>query len=113
MDSFPDVQFSCKHDQGVAGMALRNMKPVLHDCESSDRSEFGFTQKQLAQTNHVTSVWSWPIYEVDGKGHQTGKVVGVVNLDTTKPRGFAMLQSKTVALEKALKKFCEVASTVV
>jgi len=113
MDNFPDVQFVCNHDQGVAGMALANGVPVLYDLEANDPSSLKLPQSLVRATTHLTAIWSWPIYEVDKSGHQTGKLLGVVNLDTTKPGGAAALMSKTETFEKLLRKFCEVASKVV
>lgn len=113
MESFPDVRFSCKHDQGVAGHALKTQLPVLADCEISDRTNFRFPQRLLDQTKHVTAVWSWPIYETDSTGRQTGRVIGVLNLDATAPGAFAKLSSRPQQFERYLKKFCEVASMIV
>jgi hypothetical protein len=113
MKNHPDVQFSCNHDQGVAGQALKTQLPVLDDCESQDKSRFRFNPKQLWQTNHVTAVWSWPVYETDNKGEQTGKIVAVVNFDCTQPGAFTVLSENSIAYEKSLKRFCEIASTII
>lgn len=113
MKNYPDVQFSCNHDQGVAGRALKTQLPVLDNCETADKSRFKFLSGQLDQTRHVTAVWSWPVYETDSKGNQTGKVVGIVNLDCTVAGAFAKLSSNTDAYEKSLKKFCEIASIII
>lgn len=113
MESYPDVRFSCYCDQGVSGQALRRGLPVLADCAVSDKTAFKFKPTQLAKTSHVMAVWSWPIYEVDNKGQQTGDVIGVLNLDGTKNGAFQALEANTDAFEKMMKKFAEVASTIV
>jgi hypothetical protein len=113
MENHPDVRFSCNYDQGVAGRALKTQRPVLDDCETQDKTRFGFSQKQLDQTSHVTAVWSWPVYEANNKGLQTGRVVAVVNFDCRKSGAFKLLSENAAAYEKSLKKFCEVASTVI
>ena len=56
--------------------------PVLDDCATPDKSRFHFTQRQLHQTSHVTAVWSWPVYETDKQGHQSGKIVAILNFDS-------------------------------
>jgi hypothetical protein len=113
MESYPDVRFSCYCDQGVSGQAFKRGVPVLADCTEADKSGFKFKPKQLTQTAHVHAVWSWPIYEVDNKGQQTGQVIGVLNLDGTRNGAFQALKSNTDAFEKVMKKFAEVASTIV
>jgi hypothetical protein len=113
MDSFPDVRFACFCDQGVSGQALKKRLPVLADCSVADKTSFKFTAKQLEQTAHVKAVWSWPIYEIDSKGSQTGEVIGILNLDGTANGAFSKLEQNTDAFEKAMKKFAEVASTIV
>ncbi len=74
---------------------------------------FGFTLKQAEQTAHVTAVWSWPIYELDGKGNQTGDVGGVLNLDATEIGAANTLMANYETYEKYLKRLSEVASTIV
>lgn len=113
MEDNPDVKFSCNHGQGVAGRALATQRPVMDDCETPDKTRFHFSQKQLDQTSHVTTVWSWPVYQTDKKGHQTGKIAAIVNFDCTKSGAFRILSEKSAAYEKSLKKFCEVASTII
>jgi hypothetical protein len=113
MENFPDVRFSCKADQGVIGEALKTQMPVLADCETGDKTKFGFSDKQLEQTNHVKAVWSWPIYETNASGQQTGRVVGVLNLDATKSGSMSKLKQHNDAFEKDLRKFCEIISSVV
>jgi hypothetical protein len=113
MEGFPDVKFKCFCDQGVSGQALKTKRPVYADCSMVDKSLFSFSQKQLDQTSHVQAVLSWPIYEVDKQGEQTGAVIGVVNLDGTATDSFNKLIAKTAAFDKCMKKFAEVTSTIV
>jgi hypothetical protein len=113
MESYPDVRFSCYCDQGVSGQALKRGLPVLADCSGSDKSAFKFSATQLEHTAHVKAVWSWPIYEVNNKGQQTGEVIGILNLDGIKDGAFQALEANTDAFEKVMKKFAEVASTIV
>jgi len=113
MQNSPDVRFSCKCDRGVAGEAIRTQRPVLADCEIADKTKFGFTAAQLEQTSHVTAVWSWPIYETNTAGEQTGRVVGVVNFDATRTGAMVKLKQYNDSFERDLRKLCEVISTVV
>lgn len=113
MNSHPDVRFSCRADQGVAGEALRRGVPVLMSCEGVSRDTFRFTQRQADQTAHVTAVWSWPIYELDGKSNQTGNVVGVLNLDTLAVGAATKLTTSYEAFDTMLKRLAEVVSTIV
>lgn len=113
MESHPDVKFSCNYDQGVAGVALKTQRAVMDDCQTTDKSRFGFSPKQLAQTSHVTAVWSWPVYETDKKGLQSGKVIAVVNFDCISSGAFTALSANSAAYEKHLEKFCEVASIII
>jgi hypothetical protein len=112
MDNFPDVRFSCSLSQGVVGEALRSQKPVMLNCETADPVQFNFSQKQLAQTKHVTAIWSLPIYEVDGKGQQTGRVIGALSLDSVAPGGFEKIKQYSAALEQDLRQLCEIISMV-
>jgi hypothetical protein len=113
MENSPDVRFSCNYNQGVAGRALATQLPVMDDCETADKTRFRFSQKQLEKTSHVTTVWSWPVYETDRSGNQTGKIVAIVNFDCTQSGAFQKLSDNSAAYERSLKKFCEVASTII
>jgi hypothetical protein len=113
MKNNPDVRFSCNNGQGVVGRCVREKKVVIDDCETPDKSRFRFTERQLRQTSHVTTVWSWPVYETDRKGQQTGRIAAVVNFDCTNRGAFSTLSEKSAAYEKSLKEFCEVASRIV
>ena len=112
-NSFPDVRLKCFCDQGVSGQAFSKRVPVLADCSVADKGHFKFSQKQLEDTAHVKVVWSWPIYQIDSKGQQTGKIVGIVNLDGTKDGAFERITTNAGAFEKSMRRFTEVASTIV
>ena len=79
----------------------------------ADKTVFNFNQKQLEQTSHVKAVLSWPIYQVDKQGMQTGAVIGVVNLDGTADGSFEKLTANAAKFDKSMKKFAEVTSTIV
>ena len=113
MEGFPDVRFNCFWDQGVSGQSLKTKRPVYADCSMADKTVFNFNQKQLEQTSHVKAVLSWPIYQVDKQGMQTGAVIGVVNLDGTADGSFEKLTANAAKFDKSMKKFAEVTSTIV
>jgi hypothetical protein len=112
MESFPDVKISFLATKGVAGLVLREKEPRLVDIEKSPNSEWGFADKETRKFPKITSIYSWPIYEVDAKGNQTGNVVGTVNLDTLATGAADKIRIRQDEYHKLLQDFAELVAKV-
>src|SRR5213594_252361 len=98
MENQPDVRVSFHVSKGVAGETLESGRPRLVDMEELPHENWGFTEHEAQRFQHLTAIYSWPIYEVDHNGEQTGRRIGCVNLD-------AMAAGSRVVIEKHLRRF--------
>lgn len=88
MDDSPDAAIRFPVTKGVAGEAFRERKPRVVDFEDPDaRGDWGFTDKDRGRMKFpkFTMIWSYPIFELDKGGKQTGRILGTVNIDSALP----------------------------
>jgi hypothetical protein len=91
MDHSPDGAARFPIKKGVAGEAFAQRKPRLVDMEDpATQGDWGFTKKELDKLRFpkFTMIWSYPIFELDKKGKQTGRLLGTANLDSSLPGAF-------------------------
>lgn len=114
MKSQPDVGISFPIDKGVAGEVCRLKQPQFVDLAESDPSSWGFSEKEIGKfgLRQLTSVYSYPIYEMGIGQKQTGKVIGCVNFDTRAAGAGAKVKEKLEKYEKTMELFSELAAKV-
>jgi hypothetical protein len=82
----PDAATAFPVSKGVAGQAYRNRRDKLVNMEISgnqDLSKWGFTKKEAAVFPTFTAVWSLPVFRLGPGDRPTGKICGMLNLDST------------------------------
>jgi hypothetical protein len=67
-------------DEGVCGTALEYNKPCWSDLEDIDIHEWGMTERQMKDTEHLGSVISIPIYRLNDETKD--KPIGILNVDS-------------------------------
>lgn len=112
MEGCPDVKVSFLASKGVAGRVLREKSPRLVNMEKSPNSNWGFDDNETSKFPKLTSIFSWPIYEVDAKGSQTGNVVGTVNLDTLATGAADKIALREEKYKSLLQDFAELVAKV-
>jgi hypothetical protein len=112
MASQPDVKATFHVSKGVAGEVLRAKRPRLVNMEEAHHEDWGFTKAEAREFQHLTAIYSWPIYEVDHQGDQTGRVIGCANLDAMTPGAFDAITHNQAQFDKLLEEFTEFASKV-
>ncbi len=113
MENQPDVKASFHISKGVAGEVLRTKRPRLVDMEESRHEDWGFTEGEAKKFQRLTAIYSWPIYQVDDQGEQTGRVAGCVNLDALAPEACSTIKQNQPKFDKLLREFAEFASKIV
>ncbi len=81
--------------------------------EQSHHEDWGFTEHEAKRFQHLTAIYSWPIYEVDDRGEQTGRIVGCVNLDALAQGACSIIEQNQARFDKLLLEFAEFASKIV
>ncbi len=113
MENQPDVKASFRTSKGVAGEVLKTGRPRLVDMELSHHEDWGFTEHEAKRFQPLTAIYSWPIYEVDDQGEQTGRIVGCVNLDALAQGACSTIEKNQARFDKLLLEFAEFASKIV
>lgn len=113
MENQPDVKFECAATAGVAGAALESGRPALAGGSDLSGAVYGFGKRERLLTSHIQAIYSVPIYEVDAKGEQTGRTIGVVNLDSTDKDAMDVFQEHSTELERVLTGFAETVSKMI
>jgi hypothetical protein len=104
------VEFHIK--KGVAGEALTNGRPKLVNMEEPEnKGNWGFTEKELRKFPPHTMIWSYPLFQLDKLGDNTGKLLGTVNLDSIFP-GACEIVLKDPEFAKLMEEFRDIACKI-
>lgn len=97
MDNQPDVNLSFRVKHGITGECFRTKQPVYSGPDDIRRPEFALP-KQIAQhAPDLQVIFSYPVYETARKGRpQSGKVIGVLNLDSRTANAYNIFMAGTV-----------------
>jgi hypothetical protein len=95
MDNQPDVNISFPIELGVAGECFRTKEPVIVNARGlSSRALPLHIQPDIS---HLQFVASYPIYDPpSSKGLQSGKIIGVLNLDSSTRHAYNWVASSRV-----------------
>lgn len=80
--------------KGVAGEAYRSRRDKLVNMEISgndDLKKWGFSKKETSVFPKFTAVWSLPVFRLGPGDRPTGKICGMLNLDSTTAGAFSIL----------------------
>lgn len=88
-------------NQGVCGMAYRDGKLYAKDLTGGKSDEYNFTNSQYKLTSDLTFVISCPIFKEDShySGRPTGKVIGVLNIESSARNANQILNSNVKFVE--------------
>jgi hypothetical protein len=83
-DFYPDGAVSFDVEKGIAGYGYKQKIDLLVDMEepANRDKDWGFTAEEKEAFPEHTMIWSFPIYEVNKEGDMTGKILGMLNLDS-------------------------------
>jgi hypothetical protein len=95
MENQPDVNLFFPVSYGVSGQCVRDKQPIYAGSEAVGK--FSLPGKADKLTRHLEAILSFPVFEPAGKnGMQSGKVLGVLNLDSSTPNAYDLLTGQAV-----------------
>ena len=95
MENQPDVNLIFPISGGVSGQCMRNRQPVYADPKAL--AEYPLPGEARSRTRHLQAVLSFPVFEPAGKsGIQSGKILGVLNLDSSTANAYDLLTGQEV-----------------
>jgi hypothetical protein len=90
MDNQPDVNITFPMGQGVVGECFRQKVMIFAPPEALGEG-YRFPRKLRSLTRDLQAVISYPIYEPRTRGHQSGRLIGVLTLDSKTPNAYTLL----------------------
>jgi hypothetical protein len=90
MENQPDVNLVFSLGQGVTGKCFEEKRPIYATPEAI-KDGFRFPPRLRPLTSDLQAIISYPIYEPFQKGRQSGRLVGVVNLDSKTKDAYVIL----------------------
>lgn len=93
MENHPDVNIHFPIGAGVAGECFRTKRPVYADMNQIG-ANYRLPRHAARHTAHLQVIFSYPIYEPKKRGHQSGKLLGVLNLDSDVRHAYTVLMSR-------------------
>jgi hypothetical protein len=90
----PDAFTTFPVSKGVAGEAYRRRRDRLVNMEIAENQKlekWGFSKKEASCFPKFTAVWSLPVFRLGAGDRPTGKICGMLNLDSTSTGAFAVL----------------------
>ncbi len=94
MDNQPDVNLCFPVRFGVSGECVRDKQPVYAGNE--EVGKFTLPERKNKLTKQLTAILSFPVYEQARTGIQSGRIVGVLNLDSASPGAYNLLVRQDV-----------------
>jgi len=83
MDHVPDKNLCLTIRQGVAGIAVRNQKPIFAVFDKKDEEIYNLNKEQLAKTQEVKTIYSFPLRDINKKTRRVSdRIIGTVNVDS-------------------------------
>jgi hypothetical protein len=97
MDNQPDVNLSFRLKHGITGECFRTRQPVYSGPDDIRRPEFALPKHLAQQAPDLQVIFSYPVYEPARRGNpQSGKVIGVLNLDSRTPNAYDIFMEEAV-----------------
>ena len=112
MENQPDVGACFAASKGVAGEVFRTGRPRVVNIEEASHEDWGFSKREARKFEGLTAIYCWPIYQVDHRGYQTGKIIGTVNFDSRQPGACNIMVQEKERIGKLLEEFSEFASKI-
>lgn len=114
MNNQPDVNIRFPISKGIAGEVCRRKTQILVDLESANQTDWRFSEEEIKKYNfrQIKAIYSFPVYEIDRKNSQTGKVIGTINLDARKLGSFTKMQVRQDRYTEYLELFSEFVSKI-
>jgi hypothetical protein len=92
MANQPDVNLSFRLNQGITGACFQNRQPIYADRDQILNGPFALPEKLRRHAPDLQAIFSYPVYEPARKGRpQSGKLLGVLNLDSTSSNAYNIL----------------------
>ena len=92
MANQPDVNISFRLHQGITGACFKSRRPIYADRAQILSPQFALPQKIRKHAPDLEAIFSYPVYEPARKGRlQSGRLLGVLNLDSTSARAYNIL----------------------
>ena len=83
--------------KGVAGEAYRRRRDRLVNMEIAENQnleKWGFSKKEASLFPKFTAIWSLPVFRLGPNDRPTGKICGMLNLDSISAGAFNVLASQ-------------------
>ena len=97
MSNQPDVNISFRLNQGITGACFQNKKPQYADHDQILSSPFALPDNIRRHAPDLQVIFSYPVYEPARKGKpQSGKLLGVLNLDSNSVNAYNILMMTPV-----------------
>lgn len=111
MENQPDVNLSFRLKHGITGQCFRTKKPVYSGPNDICRPEFALPQRIARHAPALQVIFSYPVYEPARKDHrQSGRVIGVLNLDSTTHNAYNILMEAIDGVHVAMQDIARVAA---
>jgi hypothetical protein len=112
MTDHPDVNLSFPADLGVSGKCLKDKKPYIADETGIASLPLPTTILDTLGDNKLKAVAACPIYEAKRKGWQSGRVIGVLNLDSYDDHAYALFVSSGGDITRKMKQLAGLAAHI-
>jgi hypothetical protein len=97
MANQPDVNLTFRLNKGITGACFQTRKPMYADRNQILSSSFALPEKLQRHAPDLQAIFSYPVYEPARKGKtQSGKLLGVLNLDSTSINAYTILMMTPV-----------------
>jgi hypothetical protein len=93
MENHPDVNIQFPLTSGVAGECFRTKRPAFANMAQIGQN-LRLPPHVERHTAHLKAIFSYPIYEPKKRGHQSGRLLGVLNLDSEVRHAYNALTSQ-------------------
>ena len=90
MENQPDVNIVFPVSHGVTGECFRARIPIYATPEAL-KGNYKFPRHLRPLTEGIQAIISYPIYEPARKGRQSGRLIGVINLDSKTANAYSLL----------------------
>jgi hypothetical protein len=95
MENQPDVNIIFPVGKGISGQCFQTKRPVY--ANPAALAQYPLPKRISLLTQHLQAVLSFPVFEPPGKrGIQSGRLLGVLNLDSQTPNAYDLLTSQAV-----------------
>lgn len=91
MQDNPDVNLSFPIDYGVSGNCFKTRSPQIADATGIASLPLPDEIMSVIGSNKLGAVFCCPVYERRKNGRQSGRVIGVINLDSFDPNAYPLM----------------------